>query len=73
MADRKIKENLFTRLHSSFFWRFFSSYIILFLIPFFTIIVTYNYAAHSIEKSILRSNSNILYQFFSNVDAAFRK
>ena len=71
MADRKIKENLFTRLHSSFFWRFFSSYIILFLIPFFTIIVTYNYAAHSIEKSILRSNSNILYQFFSNVDAAF--
>lgn len=69
--EKQIKDNMFTRLYQSFFWRFFSSYIILFLIPFCTILFTYNYAAHSIEKSILRSNSNILYQFFSNVDAVF--
>lgn len=68
---KKIKDTIFSRLHRSFFWRFFTSYIILFLIPFCTILFTYNYAAHSIEKSILRSNSNILYQFFSNVDAVF--
>ncbi len=45
--------------------------MLLFLIPFCTILITYNYAANSIEKSILRSNSNILYQFFSNVDSVF--
>lgn len=60
-----------SQLRYSFFWRFLSSYILLFLIPFCTILLTYNYASNSIKKSILDSNSNILYQFFSNVDAVF--
>lgn len=63
--------NTVSKFRHSFFWRFFTSYILIFLIPFGTILFTYRYASQSVEESILRSNSNILYQFFLNVDSVF--
>ena len=57
------------KLHiKSAFWRFLGSYLLVFLIPFGAMMITYITAAGSIRQEILSSNENTLHQFFGSVD-----
>ena len=54
--------------NKQFFWRFLGSYILLFMVPFLAMLMTYITAAVSIREEILSSNRNTLYQFFRSID-----
>jgi AraC-like DNA-binding protein len=56
--------------HKKIFWKFFISYIIIFFIPFSSILFTYTTAQKTIRNEIMNSSSNSLYQFFSVVDSS---
>ena len=55
-----------TRWHSkSFFIRFLVSYVMILIIPFLTLLLTYFITQQSIRNEILNSNANSLHQFLS--------
>ena len=59
-----------TRWHSkSFFIRFLVSYVMILIIPFLTLLLTYFITQQSIRNEILNSNANSLHQFFNVVDS----
>ena len=61
---------IFRKGHNrSFFVRFLYSYLMILLVPFLTIFVTYACAEVSIRNEILISSENSLHQFFNNVDS----
>ena len=63
-------ETMKTRWHSkSFFIRFLVSYVMILIIPFLTLLLTYFITQQSIRNEILNSNANSLHQFFNVVDS----
>lgn len=57
-----------SKSNRSYFLRFLYSYLLILLVPFLTIFVTYFSADYTVRNEILLSSENSLHQFFGNVD-----